>query len=56
VPVAPSINIFHYRDADPIKAAEADVQRMLELGVAYFQIDSPYGVWLRPPAAGGRRP
>lgn len=46
VAVVPSINIFHYDDTDP-KAAEADTKRMLDLGVEYFQIDSPYDVWLR---------
>lgn len=47
VPVVPSINIFHYADTDHMKAAEADTRRMHDLGVEYFQIDSPYDVWLR---------
>jgi glycerophosphoryl diester phosphodiesterase len=48
VPVVPSINIFHYDDLDDhMKAAEADVRRMLDYGVEEFQIDSPYDVWLR---------
>ena len=48
VPVVPSINIFHYDDlGDHMAAAEADVRRMLNLGVEEFQIDSPYDVWLR---------
>jgi hypothetical protein len=47
VAVVPSINIFHYADADHRKAAEADTRRMIDLGVEYFQIDSPYDVWLR---------
>jgi hypothetical protein len=47
VAVVPSINIFHYADTDHRKAAEADVERMLGLGVEYFQIDSPYDIWLR---------
>ncbi len=47
VTVVPSINIFHYDDLDDhMSAAEADVKRMLELGVTEFQIDSPYDVWL----------
>ena len=45
--VVPSINIFHYADTDHMKAAESDTRRMLGLGVEYFQIDSPYDVWLR---------
>lgn len=49
VPVVPSINIFHYEDLpDHMAAAEADVRRMLAVGVVEFQIDSPYDVWLRP--------
>lgn len=51
VAVVPSINIFHYDDTDHTKAAEADIRRTLELGVEYFQIDSPYDIWLRQPAA-----
>jgi hypothetical protein len=47
VAVVPSINIFHYDDTDHMNAAQADVKRMLDLGVEYFQIDSPYDVWLR---------
>lgn len=47
VPVVPSINIFHYADTDHMKAAEADTRRMIELGVEYYQIDSPYDIWLR---------
>jgi hypothetical protein len=47
VAVVPSINIFHYADTDHWKAAEADTKRMMNLGVEYFQIDSPYDVWLR---------
>lgn len=48
VAVVPSINIFHYDDLpDHRVAARADVERMLELGVTEFQIDSPYDVWLR---------
>ena len=47
VAIVPSINIFHYADTDHSKAAEADVKRMFDLGVEYFQIDSPYDVWLR---------
>jgi hypothetical protein len=47
VAVVPSINIFHYADTDHLKAAEADTKRMIDLGVEYFQIDSPYDVWLR---------
>ena len=48
VPVVPSINIYHYADLDDhMEAAEADVRRMLDLGVEEFQIDSPYDVWLR---------
>jgi glycerophosphoryl diester phosphodiesterase len=47
VAVVPSINIFHYADTDHMKAAEADVRRMYDLSVEYFQIDSPYDVWLR---------
>jgi hypothetical protein len=47
VAVVPSINIFHYADTDHMKAAESDVKKMLDLGVEYFQIDSPYDVWLR---------
>jgi hypothetical protein len=50
VAVVPSINIFHYADTDHTKAAEADIRRMRELGVEYFQIDSPYDIWLREPA------
>jgi hypothetical protein len=44
---ATSINIFHYAGTGHLKAAEADTKRMIELGVEYFQIDSPYDVWLR---------
>ena len=48
VPVVPTINIFHYADRpDHMREAEADVGRMLDLGVEEFQIDSPYDIWLR---------
>ena len=48
VPVVPSINIYHYADLDDhMAAAEADVARMLDLGIKQFQIDSPYDIWLR---------
>jgi glycerophosphoryl diester phosphodiesterase len=48
VPVVPSINIFHYADIEEAgEDARADVERMRELGVVEFQIDSTYDEWLR---------
>jgi len=46
VPAVVSINTFHYLDTNHMKAARADIERMLKLGVTYFQIDSVYDRWL----------
>jgi glycerophosphoryl diester phosphodiesterase len=48
IPVVVSINEYHYAGRpDPMAAAHADVDRSRQLGVEYFQIDSPFDVWLR---------
>ena len=47
VPAVVSINEFHYRGRDHIKAAQADIERLRGLGLSYFQIDSIYDQWLR---------
>jgi glycerophosphoryl diester phosphodiesterase len=48
IPVVVSINEYHYvAQPDPMAAAHADVDRVRKLGVTYFQIDSPYDVWLK---------
>jgi len=48
IPVVVSINEYHYAARpDPMAAAHADVERTRQLGVHYFQIDSPYDTWLR---------
>lgn len=48
IPVVVSINEYHYAARpDPMAAAHADVDRSRQLGVEYFQIDSPFDVWLR---------
>jgi len=47
VPAVVSINADHYRGKDDMRAAHADLARVLALGVRYFQIDSRYDIWLR---------
>jgi glycerophosphoryl diester phosphodiesterase len=48
IPVVVSINEYHYAGKpDPTAAAHTDVERARKLGVTYFQIDSPYDIWLR---------
>ncbi|HMD70927.1 MAG TPA: glycerophosphodiester phosphodiesterase family protein [Bryobacteraceae bacterium] len=47
VPAVVSINEFHYAGLDHMKAAHADIVRLGNLGVTYFQIDSIYDQWLR---------
>lgn len=48
VPVVPSINVFHYLGRkNQRQRAEADLQRLRDLGVEYFQIDSVYDRVLR---------
>jgi len=47
VPVVVSINEDHYAGKAHMMAAHADIERLRNLGVIYFQIDSPYDVWLR---------
>ena len=48
IPIVVSINEYHYAaKPDPMAAAHADVERARQLGVVYFQIDSPYDIWLR---------
>ncbi|WP_047498369.1 glycerophosphodiester phosphodiesterase family protein [Terriglobus sp. TAA 43] len=47
VPVVVSINEYHYASRpDPMAAAHADVEKSKRLGVALFQIDSPFDIWL----------
>ena len=48
IPVVVSINEYHYAASpDPMGSAHDDIDRARKLGVTYFQIDSPYDVWLR---------
>jgi hypothetical protein len=48
IPVVVSINEYHYAaKPDPMAAAHADIEKARQLGVTYFQIDSPYDIWLR---------
>lgn len=52
VPVVAAINRFRYPDdeAEALRLARADIERLRELGVTQFQIDSQYDVWLLEPA------
>ena len=47
IPPVVSINEFHYAGKDHMQAAHADVERLRHLGLADFQIDSAYDIWLR---------
>ena len=47
VPAVVSINVGHYSGQDHMKAAHADIVRLRNLGLTYFQIDSIYDAWLR---------
>lgn len=47
VPVVPSVNVFHYLGRDHMKAAEADIRRLLALEVTQYQIDSVYEKFCR---------
>ncbi len=47
IPAVVSINAEHYAGTNHMVAAHADVEKMLKLGVTYFQIDSDYDMWLR---------
>jgi glycerophosphoryl diester phosphodiesterase len=47
VAVVPSVNIFHYPVGSHLAAAAADLLRLRNLGVTYFQIDSIYDPFLR---------
>lgn len=47
IPVVVSINDDHYAGRPHMMAAHDDIVRLRKLGVTYFQIDSPYDVWLR---------
>lgn len=40
--VIPSINVFHYPEAEHMTRASEDIARMREAGVHAFQIDAPY--------------
>jgi hypothetical protein len=44
--VAPSINVFHYPESEHRQRAEADIRRVQDAGVRFFQIDSVYDVFL----------
>jgi len=46
VPVVPSVNLFHYREEDPMAGAYGDITWLMEAGVTEFQIDSEYDRWL----------
>ena len=48
VEVVPSINVFHYKQIDPLKGAERDIKMLMREGVEYYQIDSEFDQWLRP--------
>ncbi len=41
--VVPSINVFHYPEAEHMQRAEEDIRRMYEAGVDAYQIDGVYG-------------
>lgn len=41
--VIPSINVFHYPEAEHMQRADADIQRMHAAGVDAYQIDGVYG-------------
>jgi glycerophosphoryl diester phosphodiesterase len=47
VPVVVSINEDHYAGKAHMMAAHADIERLRNLSVTYFQIDSAYDIWLR---------
>jgi glycerophosphoryl diester phosphodiesterase len=46
VPAVVSINVGHYPGQDHMKVAHADIVRLRDLGLTYFQIDSIYEQWL----------
>ena len=45
VPIVPSVNLFHYREEDPMRGAYRDISWLREAGVTQFQIDSEYDQW-----------
>jgi len=47
VTVVPSVNVFHYPVGQHLELAAADLRRLRQLGVTYFQIDSMYVAFLR---------
>lgn len=46
--VVPSVNLFHYKDIDPMVGAKRDIEMLKTEGVQYFQIDSEFDEWLLP--------
>ncbi|HWC00100.1 MAG TPA: glycerophosphodiester phosphodiesterase family protein [Bryobacteraceae bacterium] len=47
IPAVVSINDFHYAGRDHMQGAHSDIERLRQLGLTYFQIDSTYDIWLR---------
>lgn len=47
VEVVPSVNVFHYPEADHARRAAADIERLRGWGVTWFQIDSVYEPFCR---------
>lgn len=47
VTVVPSVNVFHYPAGELLERAAADLRRLKQFGVTYFQIDSVYETFLR---------
>ena len=50
VPIVPSVNLFHYKDEEPIQGGNRDVSWLRNAGVTQFQIDSEYDSALRQPS------
>lgn len=42
VAVVPSVNLFHYKEEDPMEGARGDIEWLKEAGISDFQIDSEY--------------
>lgn len=45
--VVPSVNLFHYKNIDPMEGAKHDIEWLKAEKVIYFQIDSEFDRWFR---------
>lgn len=55
VPVVASINALHYRTDEAESGPKTDIQRLLSMGVTYFQIDSAYAAFFPADTAASPR-